>query len=250
MKRLPLDDSFKVNRNPITLREIVLDKLRSAIMNFQLMPGDRLVERDLCERLGVSRTSVREALRHLESEGLVEFADAKGPSVAIITLEDACDIYELRCVLEGLIVQLFTLRAKAKDIRALEKALEENRKALAEGELQQVLDSVQGFYDVLLEGSGNHIAATQLRQLQARISYLRATSVSQENRRGASNQEMEKIVAAIKSGDPLAAHQASVDHVRNAAKVAMDYLKSKQDDGSKARDIVVPVALKEPRIGR
>ncbi len=68
MKRLPLDDNFKVNRNPITLREIVLDKLRSAIMNFQLLPGDRLVERDLCDRLGVSRTSVREALRHLESE--------------------------------------------------------------------------------------------------------------------------------------------------------------------------------------
>ncbi len=51
MKRLPLDDSFKVNRNPVTLREIVLDKLRSAIMNFQLLPGDRLVERDLCDRL-------------------------------------------------------------------------------------------------------------------------------------------------------------------------------------------------------
>lgn len=180
MKRLPLDDTFKVNRNPVTLREIVLDKLRSAIMNFQLLPGDRLVERDLCDRLGVSRTSVREALRHLESEGLVEFADAKGPRVAIITLADACDIYELRCVLEGLIVQLFTLRAKPKDIRALEKALEENRQALKEGELQQVIDSVQGFYDVLLEGSGNHVAATQLRQLQARISYLRATSVSQE----------------------------------------------------------------------
>ena len=250
MKRLPLDDSFKVNRNPITLREIVLDKLRSAIMNFQLLPGDRLVERDLCERLGVSRTSVREALRHLESEGLVEFADAKGPRVAIITLEDACDIYELRCVLEGLIVQLFTLRAKARNIRALEKALKENRKALNEGELQQVIDSVQSFYDVLLEGSGNHVAATQLRQLQARISYLRATSVSQENRRSASNEEMERIVAAIKSGDPLAAHQASVDHVRSAAKVALDYLKLKQNDGSKVREIVEPVALKEPRIGR
>ncbi len=86
MKRQPLDDSFKVNRNPVTLREIVLDKLRAAIMNFHLLPGDRLVERDLCDRLGVSRTSVREALRHLESEGLVEFADAKGPRVAIITL--------------------------------------------------------------------------------------------------------------------------------------------------------------------
>lgn len=250
MKRLPLDDSFKVNRNPVTLREIVLDKLRGAILNFQLLPGDRLVERDLCDRLGVSRTSVREALRHLESEGLVEFADAKGPRVAIITLEDACDIYELRCVLEGMIVQLFTLNAKAKDIRALERALEENRKALEEGDLQQVLDSVQGFYDVLLEGSGNRIAATQLRQLQARISYLRATSVSQANRRGASNQEMEKMVAAIKSGDPAAAHQASVDHVRAAAKVALDYLKSKQEESGKVREIATPIVLKEPRIGR
>lgn len=145
---------------------------------------------------------MREALRHLESEGLVEFADAKGPRVAIITLEDARDIYELRCVLEGLIVQLFTLNAKTKDIRALERALEVNREALEEGELAQVLDSVQGFYDVLLEGSGNQVAAQQLRQLQARISYLRATSVSQQNRRGASNREMEKIVEAIKSGDP------------------------------------------------
>ncbi|UVJ41868.1 GntR family transcriptional regulator [Pseudomonas sp. LS1212] len=249
MKRQPLDDSFKVNRNPVTLREIVLDKLRSAIMSFQLLPGDRLVERDLCDRLGVSRTSVREALRHLESEGLVEFADAKGPRVAIITLENARDIYELRCVLEGLIVQLFTLNAKAKDIRALEKALEENRKALEEGELQQVLESVQGFYDVLLEGSGNDVAAQQLRQLQARISYLRATSVSQENRRGASNQEMVRIVEAIKSGDPLAAHQASVDHVRSAAKVALEYLRQKQNETGKVRDIALPIALKEPRIG-
>ncbi|KJK02021.1 DNA-binding GntR family transcriptional regulator [Pseudomonas nitritireducens] len=250
MKRLPLDDSFKVNRNPVTLREIVLDKLRGAILNFQLLPGDRLVERDLCDRLGVSRTSVREALRHLESEGLVEFADAKGPRVAIITLEDAVDIYELRCVLEGLIVQLFTLNAKARDIRNLERALEENRQALEDGELQQVIESVQGFYDVLLEGSGNRTAATQLRQLQARISYLRATSVSQENRRAASNQEMERMVEAIKSGDPVAAHQASVDHVRAAAKVALDYLRSKQDGAGSVRDIATPIALKEPRIGR
>ena len=249
MKRLPLDDSFKVNRNPVTLREIVLDKLRSAIMNFQLLPGDRLVERDLCERLGVSRTSVREALRHLESEGLVEFADAKGPRVAIITLENARDIYELRCVLEGLIVQLFTLNAKPKDIRALEKALNENRKVLESGELQQVLDSVQGFYDVLLEGSGNQVAAMQLRQLQARISYLRATSVSQANRRGASSKEMERMVEAIKSGDPVAAHQASVDHVRAAAKVALEYLRVKQGETGEMREFVIPVTVQEPRIG-
>ncbi|WP_426153189.1 GntR family transcriptional regulator [Pseudomonas sp. DC3000-4b1] len=250
MKRTPLDDSFKVNRNPVTLREIVLDKLRSAIMNFQLLPGDRLVERDLCDRLGVSRTSVREALRHLESEGLVEFADAKGPRVAIITLEDACDIYELRAALEGLIVQLFTLRAKARNIRALEKALSVNRQALEEGELAQVLDSVQGFYEVLMEGCGNQVAATQLRQLQARISYLRATSVSQENRRGASNHEMERMVEAIKSGDPQAAFQASVDHVHAAARVALDYLRQKQEGDSRPRDMSEPLPVPQPAVGR
>ena len=145
-------------------------------------------------------------------------------------------------------IKTLTLNAKAKDIRALERALEVNREALEEGELQQVLDSVQGFYDVLLEGSGNQVAAQQLRQLQARISYLRATSVSQENRRGASNREMEKMVEAIKGGDPLVAHQASVDHVRAAAKVALDYLRQKQEDHVKVRDIVEPLALKDPRI--
>jgi DNA-binding GntR family transcriptional regulator len=113
-----------------------------------------------------------------------------------------------------------------------------------------VLTSVQGFYDVLLEGSGNQVAATQLRQLQARISYLRATSVSQVNRRSASNEEMERIVAAIKSGDPLAAHQASVDHVRAAAKVALESLRQQQHDEHKVREIAAPIALKEPRIGR
>jgi DNA-binding GntR family transcriptional regulator len=248
MKRLPLDDSFKVNRNPVTLREIVLDKLRGAIMNFQLLPGDRLVERDLCERLGVSRTSVREALRHLESEGLVAFADAKGPSVAIISLADARDIYELRCVLEGLIVQLFTLNAKARDVRALEKALEVHRLAIEEHQPQAVLRSVQGFYDLLFEGAGNKVAATQLRQLHARISYLRATSASQENRRRASHEELQRIVAAIKSGDALAAHQASVDHVRAAAKVALDCLRGQQEGRAEVRDIATPVALQAPRI--
>lgn len=248
MKRLPLDDSFKVNRNPVTLREMVLDKLRSAIMNFQLLPGDRLVERDLCDRLGVSRTSVREALRHLESEGLVEFGDGRGPRVAVITLEDARNIYELRCALEGLIAQLFTLNAKPKNIRALERALEENQEALEEGDLQQVLESVRRFYDVLMEGSGNPVAANVLRQLQARISYLRATSVSQENRRGASNREMELIVEAIKSGDPLAAHKASVDHVRAAAQVALDYLRSKQEQPTAEVEVHAPFALDDPRI--
>ncbi|MFH7359851.1 GntR family transcriptional regulator, partial [Pseudomonas syringae pv. tagetis] len=84
-----------------------------------------------------------------------------------------------------------------------------------------------------LEGSGNLVSATQLRQLLARISYLRATSVSQEIRRGASNKDMDLMVEAMKRCDPLAAHQASVDQVRIAPRVAREYLKSEQHEDTK-----------------
>jgi DNA-binding GntR family transcriptional regulator len=74
--------------------------------------------------------------------------------------------------------------------------------------------------------------------------------MSQANRRSASNEEMQRIVAAIKSGDALAAHQASVDHVRAAAKVALDYLRGEQEGNARVHEIATPVMLKEPRIAR
>jgi DNA-binding GntR family transcriptional regulator len=79
---VPSATDMRVVRNTVTLRQQVLEVLRSAILNFQFKPGDRLIERELCEMTGVSRTSVREALRHLESEGLVQNLPNKGPMVA------------------------------------------------------------------------------------------------------------------------------------------------------------------------
>ena len=84
-----LQPSLRIKRRTTTLRQQVLEALRNAILDFQFKPGDRLVERELCEMTGVSRTSVREALRHLESEGLVENVPNKGPTVATLTVEDA-----------------------------------------------------------------------------------------------------------------------------------------------------------------
>src|SRR5438552_16463065 len=92
---------MRVVRNTVTLRQQVLEVLRGAILNFQFKPGDRLIERELCEMTGVSRTSVREALRHLESEGLVQNLPNKGPMVATVTADEAREIFEVRRVLEG-----------------------------------------------------------------------------------------------------------------------------------------------------
>ncbi|GGY04100.1 GntR family transcriptional regulator [Litchfieldella qijiaojingensis] len=229
MRRALQDDSLKVTRNQPTLREMVLDKLRQAIMSFQLLPGDRLVERDLCERLGVSRTSVREALRHLEAEGLVEHVGTRGPRVAVITLEDARDIYELRCMLESMVVQLFTQKANRRQMAELDRAWEILKDTLREGDTHEIVEAVSDFYGVLYDGAGNRIAGQVLSQLQARVNYLRATSVSQQERSSDSFREMERIVEAIKARDPAAAHEACVEHIQAAAKVALAALAAKND---------------------
>src|SRR5215469_10859654 len=93
--------SLKVERPTITLRELALQKMRTAILDARFLPGDRLVERALCEELGVSRTVVREVLRHLETEGLVESLPNQGPIVAILDIDTAAEIYEIRALLEG-----------------------------------------------------------------------------------------------------------------------------------------------------
>jgi DNA-binding GntR family transcriptional regulator len=114
---------MRVVRNTVTLRQQVLEVLRSAILNFQFKPGDRLIERELCEMTGVSRTSVREALRHLESEGLVQNLPNKGPMVATVTADEAREIFEVRRVLEGLAARLFAERAGAPERAALDAAM-------------------------------------------------------------------------------------------------------------------------------
>src|SRR6188768_4396301 len=96
-----------VDRVAAPLREQVIGALRAAILDFRLAPGQRLVERELIEQLGVSRTTVREALRELTSEGLVTVVPQKGAVVATPTLEDAIDLYDVRAALESLVVQRF-----------------------------------------------------------------------------------------------------------------------------------------------
>src|SRR5690348_15248882 len=87
--------------SPVSVQQQAASKLRAAILAGVFQPGDRLVEADLCERLGVSRPSVREALRSLEAEKLVAIVPNRGPLVPLITWEQAKEIYQVRVLLEG-----------------------------------------------------------------------------------------------------------------------------------------------------
>ena len=113
------EQTLRVERKPAPIRTQVLDNLRKAILTRQLAPGQRLIERELVEMTGVSRTSVREALRELAAEGLVSTAPNKGTAVATLTSEQARQIYEVRAVLEGLAGRLFVENATEVQRRAL-----------------------------------------------------------------------------------------------------------------------------------
>lgn len=207
------------------LRDQVSDLLRDAIVKMQLKPGQRLVERELVTWTGVSRATVREAIRQLEGEGLVKIIPQKGAVVAVPTPEEAEQLYELRAVLEGIAGRRFTERATAEQKMRLRETFEDMRRVAEEsGETWAMLESKSRFYAVLFEGAANPIIQDVLAGLQARITVLRATSMSQPGRPAATVKEIGTIVEAIEAGDAEAAERACSWHVQSAAIVVVDAL--------------------------
>jgi len=171
--------NLAVTRDTPTLRELTTAKLRDAILSLHFKPDQHLVERDLCEKTGVSRTSVREALRQLEAEGLVERRGNRGLFVTSVTAEEAQQIYEVRAALEPEMARLFAERADAQDLQALEGAFRQLAKAGQRDNVRAYVSAYDRFYDVLLQGSGNELARRLLRTLRARITYLRTITTQQ-----------------------------------------------------------------------
>ncbi len=126
-----MEPNFKVNMNEyLPLRDVVFNTLRQAILRGELKPGERLMEIQLANKLGVSRTPIREAIRKLELEGLVLMIPRKGAEVAEITEKNMRDVLEVRKALEELAVQLACEKITAEEIEEMKKAAEEFRMIL------------------------------------------------------------------------------------------------------------------------
>jgi DNA-binding GntR family transcriptional regulator len=213
--------NFKVDRPAATLRHSVTESIRQAIAVGRFKAGDRMPERDLCEMTGVSRTLIREALRQLESEGLVEVIAHKGPVVAVITAQQAVGIYQVREVLEGLAAQLFATNASESDRVALRRALDQVRAAYESGNVISRLAAKNHFYDCLIRGSGNEALGASLHMVNARAMILRGRSLQTPSRWKYSLAELEDILEALDARDPERARQKAVHHVRQAARTAL-----------------------------
>ena len=213
--------SLGVQRVAAPLREQVLDLLRQAIVEHRLKPGQRLIERELVEQIGVSRTTIREVLRQLAAEGLVATIPQRGAIVAIPTAEEAAELYEVRAALESLAARRFVEHGSESQVKALRAAYEQVAEVMSAGDDADVLAMLQAkdlFYDVLLKGSGNRSVHSILSGLTARVSVLRATSMRQPGRALRSVAEIEQIVEAVERGDADAAARACVNHVEMAAR--------------------------------
>jgi DNA-binding GntR family transcriptional regulator len=222
------DSTMRVVRVAAPLRQQVAENIRDAIAVGRLEAGSRLVERDLCEMTGVSRTLVREVLRQLETEGLIEVIPNKGPIVARISERQAREVFQLRAELEGLASHLFAELATDAQMQALQLAFAALRESYASGNPIKMLAAKARFYDCLVEGSGNETLGGVLRQLHARAMVLRGTSLSQPGRAKDSEREIAELVEAIARRDGPAARKASMAHIHLAAQAALHMLQARE----------------------
>lgn len=201
------------------LRNKIVATLRQAIETGRLPPGARLVEKDLCAQLNVSRTSLREALRELQAENLVT-SGSRGLQVSEITEQDATNIYKVRAALEGLVAEQFAELASEQDVHALAAAMEAIERAYEADSFEGVLAAKHAFYQIVCAGARNEIVRDMLGGLYTRINQLRSTSRQNPGRGIASRAEMRVLVAALASRDPSVAREAAIRHVEAAAEAA------------------------------
>jgi GntR family transcriptional regulator, trigonelline degradation regulator len=204
------------------LRREITDAIRNAIVEGDYPPGLRLVESQLCSTFDVSRTVVREALRQLETEGIVVNVPNKGPEVASLSSADVSAIYEVRARIEGLVGFLFAQRATGELCATLVGHQGHIDAAIRSGDAHQFLSAKDAYYSCLIEGAGNDIAAAVLSNLRSRVQLIRRLSFELEDRRPQVLAETRRMTtAAAVMRDPAEADQACRAHVEAAAVAAL-----------------------------
>lgn len=210
--------AVQVQRVAAPIREQVLVQLRDAIVQRRLEPGQHLIERELTEQTGVSRTTIREVLRELAAEGLVVTIPHKGTIVASISLDRAAELYEVRAVLESMAVRQFAARATDEDRATLRHALQAIEATVEDpSPTATMLAAKKQFYDALFAGARNPTIAEIVESLQTRVSFLRAMSMAYPGRGAETVREVREIVDAIDADDADRAARATAFHVRQAS---------------------------------
>lgn len=196
------------------LGQVVVDALRKAIHSSRYKPGERLVEDRLAEDMGVSRVPIREALRVLATEGLVEIAPRRGATVRALSRDAAREMIEVRATLEGLNARLAARRHPPETAAGLESVLETGNRAAAKGDAAKLHALNARFHDLLADAGGNAVLGEIMRTLRMRTTPFFATM--SRKRAKETWEEHAAIVRAVIGGDEALAELLATRHVTNA----------------------------------
>lgn len=197
------------------IREEVFTMLRQAILTGKLQPGDRLVERELAEQLGVSRTPVREALRKLELENLVTHIPRKGVVVSEISRKDVIEIFDIRASLEGLAASLAAQKATRDDLQGLKDLLREME--IADNNKDEELNDIHDeFHKRLCALADSPRLVQMINSLSDYISRFTKTGYSIPGRSSAAMQEHLELLEALEARNSANAEEIAGHHVMNS----------------------------------
>ena len=209
------------------LRDMVFDVLMSAIMQGQLSPGERLLEVQLADEMGVSRTPVREAIRRLELEGFVVMVPRKGAYVAGLSINDVEEVYEIRTVLETLAVRLAAQRMQPADYAQLDDLSEKMRATWQEGNVDNWVSLDASFHELLYKFSRNERLVAMMNNIMEQLSRYRIISLANVEVRHNSLSEHQELIEALKRRDSEAAATAVAMHIENTKQSLINMLKAK-----------------------
>lgn len=211
-----MTSDFTVNMNEyLPLRDVVFKTLRQAILKGELKPGERLMEIALAEKLGVSRTPIREAIRKLELEGLVIMVPRRGAHVANITESDLNDVLEVRIGLENMAIDKACILMNEEDLQELYQAEMHFEEIMAGGDLTKLAEADVEFHEIIYRSSNNRRLMQLINNLREQIYRYRMEYLKDEPTRIVLAKEHKAIYEAIKSRDAQRAKAITFNHIEN-----------------------------------
>lgn len=215
-------DSYK------PLREVVSEALRESIVNGMLKPGERLMEIQLAEELGVSRTPVREAIRRLELEGFLVMVPRRGTYVSDLTIKDINEVFEIRTALDVLAAGLAAERITEEELEQMERLLVQIGEYIDHRDADRIVEADGEFHDILYRASRNDRLVGIINNLREQFTRFRTISMAYPGRLKNTLEEHRRLVEAIAQRNPDLAQQAAREHMENAEQTLLNDLNERR----------------------
>lgn len=223
------DTKFNINTNEyLPLRDVVFNTLRDAILTGKLVPGERLMENQLAEKLGVSRTPVREALRMLELENLVELVPRKGAQVLDMSEKDIVNILEVRSALEGLATSVACKKMTKEDLQQLKNMEVDFEKAVADNDVEHFVDIDEDFHDLIFAATENDKLINIFRNLRIQLyRYRMAQAKNNETSMSTIVAHHRSIIRAIENHDAEEGASIAQGHIKYQTESILRFVRNK-----------------------